>query len=226
MLKAIFFDLDGTLCRFHGNFKEIFTRCCSSIFQTHSSLTYDVILNVWNNVLGKEGTLTTSSALQKVCFELNIALSVDYEEPANLLCQTYANHIALINNVNELLQSLSKNYKLVLITNGPVDMQNAVINSLGIRGYFEAILISGDPCIRCRKPNSTIFQLALEATKTCNKEVLMVGDNLKVDIEGAKNLGLHTLFVGKTDDTQIKSIEDINLLLDILKRDFCYFSDQ
>jgi putative hydrolase of the HAD superfamily len=220
MLKAIFFDLDGTLCRFQGNFKEIFIQCCSPIFEPHKSLTYDVILDHWNKTLSKEGELSASIALQKVCSELMIPLPANYPEIADLFCQTYASYIAPIQGIKEMLKALSDQYKLAIISNGPTDMQNAAIDTLGIRSYFETILISGDPKIQYRKPNPLIFQLALDRTKTRSEETLMIGDNIKVDIEGAKDIGLHTLFIGKNEDANVKTIDNILYLRDILERDF------
>lgn len=220
MLKAIFFDLDGTLCHFHGDFKEIFTNCCSVVFQEYPDLTYDSILSLWNKILSNEGALTASSALKKLCSDLDVCLPDNHPEIAKLLCHTYAKYISPINGTHKLLESLSKNYKLALITNGPMDMQNATIDALDIRNFFEIILISGDPRVGYRKPNPLIFQLALEMTQTQSEDALMVGDNLKTDIFGSQNLGLHTLFVGKPSEIGVKSVDCTLSLSDILERDF------
>lgn len=219
MLKAIFFDLDGTLCRFQGDFKKIFIDCCSPIFASHS-FSYDLILDHWNKLLSKEGELTAGTALQKICSELDIPLPANYLEKAALFCQMYANHIAPILGVKEMLKTLSGRYKLVLISNGPMDMQNAAIEALGIGNYFDSILISGDPTVLYRKPNPLIFQIALDRSRTQSKEVLMIGDNLKVDIEGAENLGLNTLFIGKNNDSRTRSTENILSLINILEQEF------
>lgn len=219
MLKAIFFDLDGTLCRFQGDFKEIFIDCCSSIFPS-DSFSYDLILDHWNNLLSKEGQLTAGTALQKICSELNIPLPANYLEIATLFCQTYANHIAPVFGVKDMIKTLAERYKLVLISNGPMDMQNTAIEALGIGNFFDYILISGDPSVLYRKPNPLIFQMALDRTGTQSKEALMLGDNLKVDIEGAENLGLNTLFIGKNKDSRIRSTENLLSLINILEQDF------
>ncbi|MBA2728643.1 MAG: HAD family hydrolase [Parachlamydiaceae bacterium] len=219
MLKALFFDLDGTLCHFQGNFKKIFIDCCSPIFNSHSH-TYDLILNHWNEFLSQEGSLTAGIALKKICSELGISLPANYLEIAAHFCQTYANHITPILGVNDMIKTLSERYKLALISNGPMDMQCAAIKSLGIGNFFNTILISGDPAVLFRKPNPLIFQIALDRTETKSCEALMIGDNLKVDIEGAENLGLNTLFIGKNKDPRIRSIEDLPYLMNILETDF------
>lgn len=219
MLKTLFFDLDGTLCRFQGNFKEIFIECCSPIF-TPYSLSYDLILEHWNKLLSQEGQLTAGTALQKICSLLNLPQPRNYLEIAAQFCQKYANNISPILGVKEMIKALSQRYKLVLISNGPMDMQNATIDTLGISRFFTSILISGDPSVLYRKPNPLIFQIALDRTETHCQEALMIGDNLKVDIEGAHNLGLNTLFIGKNTDPHIRSTENILSLINILEQDF------
>lgn len=220
MLKAIFFDLDGTLCHFHGDFNKIFIYCCSAIFQKYPDLTYESILSFWNKILSNEGALTASCALKELCIDLSVCLPDNHHEIARLLCHTYVKHISPVNGIHTLLESLSKNYKLALITNGPLDMQNATIDALNIRNFFDVILISGDPHVRYRKPNPLIFQLALEMTQTRSEEALMVGDNLKADIFGSQNLGLHTLFIGETSEVDVRSVDCILSLTSILERDF------
>lgn len=206
MLKAIFFDLDGTLCHFQGNFKEVFIDSCSSIFQNCDA---DAALNLWSNIISKEGILTACIALEKMCAQLGLIPPGNCREVAKQFCHTYANLILPVAGAKELLQSLSRNYQLVLVTNGPMDMQNAAIDALAIRSYFDSILISGDPDVQFRKPNPLIFQMALNKTRACCNEALMIGDNIKADIEGAKNIGLRALLVGKTDDPNVECIETI-----------------
>lgn len=52
-----------------------------------------------------------------------------------------------------MIKTLAERYKLVLISNGPMDMQNTAIEALGIRNFFDYILISGDASVLYRKPN-------------------------------------------------------------------------
>jgi putative hydrolase of the HAD superfamily len=214
-MKAIFFDLDGTLCRFQGDFKKIFIDCLSPIFNSYS-FSQELILELWNKHLSKEGQLTSADILRKICYELDIPLPASYLEITSLFCQTYANHIMPIQGVQDMLKTLSERYKLVLISNGPADMQNSAIDAIDIRKYFDFILISGDPTVIYRKPNPLIFQLALDKTGALSNEALMVGDNLKIDIEGAENLGLNTLFIGKNIDPRIKSTESVLSLMNLL----------
>ena len=57
----------------------------------------------------------------------------------------YRSHIPKINllpGINEYLLSLSKDYKLGLVTDGYIQTQNNKINVLGIKKRFDRILIT------------------------------------------------------------------------------------
>lgn len=74
-----------------------------------------------------------------------------------------------------------EDYLLGLITNGPSRAQWQKIERLGLRKYFDCVLVSGD--LPWEKPDQQIF---LEACKMLNVEprtCIMVGDKLETDIK-------------------------------------------
>lgn len=74
-----------------------------------------------------------------------------------------------------------EDYLLGLITNGPSRAQWQKIERLGLRKYFDCVLVSGD--LPWEKPDQNIF---LEACKLLNVEArtcIMVGDKLETDIK-------------------------------------------
>jgi putative hydrolase of the HAD superfamily len=80
-----------------------------------------------------------------------------------------------------------------IITNGHTTTQNATINALGIRHYFDVILIS--EAVGSRKPDRQIFEMALQALESKAEITWFVGDNPTSDIGGARNVGLRTVWV-------------------------------
>lgn len=85
------------------------------------------------------------------------------------------------------------NVRLGMITNGRTVVQNATIDALGIRHFFEVILIS--EAVSIRKPDRQIFEMALEKLDSQAEMTWYVGDNPTSDIGGAKNAGLRTVWV-------------------------------
>ncbi len=86
-----------------------------------------------------------------------------------------------------------RGYPLGIITNGKTLVQNATIDAVGIRDYFNLILVS--ETVGVRKPDPRLFHLALEGLQTQAHATLFVGDHPQADIEGARGAGLQTAWL-------------------------------
>ena len=86
----------------------------------------------------------------------------------------------------ELLEALS-GFRLGLLTNGPSRLQWRKIELLKLKKLFAAIIVSGDRGIY--KPDRAIFQQMSEALSVRPQEAVYVGDSLYDDIAGAKGAG-------------------------------------
>lgn len=114
----------------------------------------------------------------------------------------------------KVLEELHKNYKIGLITDTETSNEESVskaLNQLGIEDFFSAIVTSVD--IGQRKPNSKIFQEALEKLEVTNEEVIMVGNDPNQDIIGAKNLKIRTILYCSSSyyDANSSIIADANI---------------
>jgi FMN phosphatase YigB (HAD superfamily) len=67
----------------------------------------------------------------------------------------------------------------------------------GLDGYVETVVASCD--IGYLKPHPRIFQHALEALDVGPEETVMVGDSLRADVGGAKELGMTAVWKRRTD---------------------------
>ncbi|NQZ74878.1 MAG: noncanonical pyrimidine nucleotidase, YjjG family [Ekhidna sp.] len=90
------------------------------------------------------------------------------------------------------LRYLSGRYKLHIITNGFLDAQTRKLSSSGIASFFEVMVTS--ECANARKPSSEIFEYSLNEAKASKSNSIMIGDNSKTDISGARDFGLKTVF--------------------------------
>jgi HAD superfamily hydrolase (TIGR01662 family) len=98
---------------------------------------------------------------------------------------------ALFPDVLPTMHELQKRgYRLACITNrgysGPKFYEE--LDALGLTPFFEAMVVSCD--VGYLKPHPRIYQTALEAMNIEPEEAVMVGDNMRADVEGAKTLGL------------------------------------
>ena len=97
----------------------------------------------------------------------------------------------IYDETEELLSYLHGKYKIVIITNGLVSVQNKRIKESIIKDYFDDVIISDE--IKIAKPDSKIFDYALNSINHSNKDsVLMIGDSLSSDIKGGLNAGIDT----------------------------------
>lgn len=94
----------------------------------------------------------------------------------------------------ELLKTLKQmDIRLGLITNGSTQVQNATIDAIGIRDYFEVIIISEEADLR--KPDPAIFEKALEILGVPPDQAWYIGDHPKSDIFGASQARLTGVWV-------------------------------
>jgi YjjG family noncanonical pyrimidine nucleotidase len=90
---------------------------------------------------------------------------------------------------SEVLEALSREAALGLITNGLGEVVRARIERLELEQYFDAIVISGE--VGTSKPGAEIFGLMSDALGNPAKEtMLMIGDSASSDIAGANNYGI------------------------------------
>jgi YjjG family noncanonical pyrimidine nucleotidase len=92
----------------------------------------------------------------------------------------------------EVLGYLKTKYTLHIITNGFEAMQAKKMKASGITDYFTTITCSQKA--NARKPEKEIFEFALGQANATVNESIMIGDNYKVDIQGAKNIGMDYIF--------------------------------
>jgi HAD superfamily hydrolase (TIGR01662 family) len=68
-----------------------------------------------------------------------------------------------------------------------------LVGRFGIRPYFDFVLTSA--ACYYRKPHPRAFEIALAHWNIDPGEAAMVGDSLPADIDGAKKLGMHAIWI-------------------------------
>lgn len=126
----------------------------------------------------------------------------------------------------EVLENLSSEYKLGLITNGTPDLQWEKINGGKLKKYFKHIIISGE--VNFGKPDKQIFKIALNKFKVKKEAAIMVGDSIDRDIEGAKLSGIKSVWLNRNNNKQeftarpdyiIKNLREL-ILLFVIKSNY------
>ena len=114
------------------------------------------------------------------------------------------------------LKSMGVRMGVVSNTTNPRFMKENEMQAAGLKTYFEFAIYSSDTPYR--KPHPSIFELAIENLGMKPEEILFVGDNLSLDIVGAKSVGMKSAWVnrgrkkipaGVEPDYELHSLEDL-----------------
>ncbi|MZK53792.1 YjjG family noncanonical pyrimidine nucleotidase [Clostridium beijerinckii] len=194
--EVILFDADDTLFDFKKSEREAFKNTILEFNinydeNYHLKIYQDINTAIWKEF---EQGLITQEKLKVERFKRladKLKISFDEIEFAKSYMQNLSNCSFLFDGSLELIEHLSKNYKLSIITNGLTSVQENRIRKSIISKYFEDVVISEE--ISISKPNPKIFEHALKNISHTNKStVLMVGDSLTSDIQGGINFVIDT----------------------------------
>lgn len=92
----------------------------------------------------------------------------------------------------EIVEYLSKKYQLYILTNGFKEVQYIKLENTGLGKFFRMIFTSEE--LGFQKPNKQCFEKALSLAECKSSESIMIGDDLEIDILGAKNVGIDQIF--------------------------------
>ena len=105
--------------------------------------------------------------------------------------------IILVPGIEKVLKMSEKmGLKIFVVTEDNRDMAIKKLSTLGIAGYFETIISSDDTGVM--KPSKKYYEALLKEFKP--EEILVVGDNLKKDLNIPDSLGMRTVLVEKPED--------------------------
>lgn len=151
-----------------------------------------------------------------------INLNLDCKEANDRYTSALCEASFLLDGAEDILKSLYGRYRLALVTNGLLEVQNSRIRQCHMAKYFDVIVISQEA--GAAKPNPRIFEYTFEKIEHKDKSsALMVGDSLNSDIKGATNFGIDTCWYnpkglnGKAGLHPTYKIKKLHELKDILK---------
>ncbi|HEY6642360.1 HAD family hydrolase [Povalibacter sp.] len=110
------------------------------------------------------------------------------------------NRVELYADVRPALQVLQGRYRLFTASNG-----NADLGRIGLSHLFERSVAARQ--VGVLKPAAAVFLKVLEGTDLAAAEVMYVGDDPHLDVEGARAVGMSTAWVNRTGAAWPEDIE-------------------
>ena len=221
--KHIFFDLDRTLWDFDAAaevaFEHIYEKYNLKSLGIPSAHEFHEVYHPLNEqlwVLYREDKIT-KDYLNRTRFMQPLAhYGIHDTVLADHLSEDYVywspRIVRLVPGTMELLDYLKPKYHLHLITNGFQEVQHTKLSGSGLEPYFETLTVSEE--VGVKKPNPEIFHYALRKANASPTESLMIGDEMAVDIDGARAAGIDQIFYNASGKTVVgeRTFEVRNLL--------------
>ena len=193
-LKAIVFDLDDTLYSERdfvlSGFKAV-ASWASINLGIRQEQGYATLFNLY------------SEGVRNNTFDRWLTIhEIDRPELIPMLLDIYRQHSPTISPFPEaiyLLEILTKFYKIGLVSDGYLEVQQRKWSALGIDHFFDAVVFSDALGRENWKPSIAPFKLVLEQLNISPELSVYIADNPRKDFLGARQLGMYTIQVKWTE---------------------------
>jgi putative hydrolase of the HAD superfamily len=211
-IKAIYFDLDDTLCGYWAASSQ----ALQDSFEKHRPETHTTqeMLDHWSAAFREympevkterwyPGYLVSGEPTRTEQMRRTLARAgIPNEELASQISEYYMRlrdqHLTLFPDALHVLGVLKPLYPLGLITNGPADTQRMEIETLGIGAYFSNVFIEGE--VGFGKPEQEVFARAARAVNLEPEDLMFVGNSFDHDIKPAIAAGWTTAWIRRPSD--------------------------
>ena len=225
---TILFDADNTLLDFDKDEHQALVRTLEDygvpVTEENISTYVNINKSLWKKIETGE---ITKPELKRTRFRLFFdAIGFECNEEPLTVNEHY---LALLGEGGNTLEGAielckelkSKGYDLYIVTNGVAATQAKRLIKAGLTPYFTEVFVS--ETVGCQKPKKEYFDYVLNNIKEKDKSrILLVGDSLSSDIQGAMNVGLPCCWLNLFGDVAGEKykidymIDDIRKVTDIL----------
>lgn len=222
-IKHVFFDLDHTLWDYNRNAQETLFEIFENL-NAGSNISFKKFINTFYDVNDKlwykyNQGLVDREYLRKSRFSTMFSkVGIDVakaEESSDYFIAHCSSKPHLIPHAKTALDYLTRKYQLHIITNGFDDIQPKKLKYSGIADYFDKVITSESS--KARKPSSEIFQFAIDKANTNKEESVMIGDNPRADIHGARDFGMRTILLDPTGKRRSMADHSILCLSELIR---------
>ncbi len=186
--SLVLFDLDNTICDYHGA-RIVRTRYA---FEPHfpdlDRLELAVNEAMSHSTDGSEHFADVLAAHGITDSALVEEMRARYIEDRYRGLELYAEALEVIAAVSEIAA-------VGMITNGPSSIQRPKIELLELAAHFPVIVVSEE--VGVWKPDPEIFRIALNQCNCRAEDAIYVGDSIEHDIPGAHAAGMRAVWINR-----------------------------
>ena len=160
----------------------------------------------WEKVLKKRIDEGTETRYRSNLIEIFTDLGIQPSETSEIIRETTDAYFRILNagvqlveGALEVIENLSKKYKLGLISNFTYPpFIRTQLEQHNLSDFFEVITVSGDHGFT--KPFPRIFNHTVDLMNMKPNKVIHIGDSLICDVIGAKKAGLKAIWFKRNDE--------------------------
>ena len=200
MIKAVIFDLDGTLVTFKLDVKACRTKVIHYLTEqglprqlfSMKETAFDMLVKTKKHITAQDIGEQKFTEIEKTVFSIVESFELEASKKTELFP-----------GITETLQALKElHLKIGLCTISGEKATEYVLDRFGLKEFFEVIVVRED--VPEVKPNPVHLEAVLEALNVGSQEAVLVGDSVK-DVACASSLNV--LAVGVT--TGLSSMEEL-----------------
>ena len=212
MLKALFLDMDETLCDTQGANQQAQQLMAQAAQQSFSDLDGQRFASDYVKGIYRDWTDTQRQRYTPIIeqhsegtFRVQLIRDLLAEQGQKQVSEALAEQLQtgfdrdrldafkFYPGIGEFLLSARQYFTLVVITNGPEFSQVPKVEAIKLADYVDHIVIGGQEPEQ--KPARSIFEKALMLAGCQAHEAIHVGDSLAADIAGAHNSGISSVWI-------------------------------
>ena len=224
MIKYVLLDVDNTLLDFNLCADESMHKAADGfgivLPENIFEIFHEINTELWHDI--EKGKLTREG-LYKIRWNkiFDVAkIDLDGEVFEKFFVKNLHTSAVPVNGAMSLLEYLAPKYTLCVASDAAYDQQVSRLKKADMYKYMKHLFISED--VGAPKPSAKFFDACIAALNCPLDEVIMIGDSLSADINGAHDYGLATCFYnhahtdipdGICADYVVNSLDEIKSIL-------------
>jgi len=235
-IKAVLFDMFDTIMMIRKN-HDFYSPSLMRMYKYLNKNGIDVSFETFQEAYVKardELYAKADGKLEEPHFKVRITetlkiLGYDYNvfsplvtSASNEFCNEFMNFVYPDENADSVLRALYGKYKLGIVSNFAIpECIHELLKNHHLDSLFDVVIVSA--AVNKRKPSPDIFRNTLKTLGVSANETVFVGDTLDADIEGAKSVGMRSVYIQRRTEKAIeflepdKTIKNLSELLSALK---------
>jgi len=206
--KAIFFDVGGTLLRVKPSVGEVYAAHARCFGFLGSGKELDArFQREWEKSGGIQSLGKQSGEEAEKKFWRDLVFEVfapsgglnDFDRYFEIVYEAFSrkDHWHVFDDVLDsgIFNKLKKCGVILGVVSNWDSRLHSILKSTNLAGYFDFILASAE--VGSAKPDKKIFIEALRRSGVSSEEACHVGDEIRTDVEGAKNVGMDSILIDR-----------------------------